>query len=151
MRKYGKPITLAWRIVDRTSGAKKNRVHGLEVLLADDRLFFVEGDWIDITFQQFTSFTGFSKRRKDDIPDAISFLQRLIPREAFVEAETVESETERKKREAQEMRDKFAREQNDAAYRTVFAAPIPPPAQVQQPVRPEDLGPERIFGGLLHL
>ena len=95
-RKFKRTIPLAWRDVGQGSNAKRNRVKGLQVLLADDRLYFVEGDWLDLTFQQFTRFTGLSKKRKDDIPDAISFLQRLIPAEQHPVTESWESEKERK-------------------------------------------------------
>ena len=97
---------------------------------------------------QFVRFTGFSKRRKDDIPDAIAGLQRLIPPEPqLVEETTRESENQRKAREKQELRDKFAAQHTEAAYRTVFQAPPPPPQSEAEPepvaVRP---GPGWIFG-----
>jgi phage terminase large subunit-like protein len=143
-RKTGKTITLIWRPVDNSVGSKRNAIKSLETVLADNRLWFVEGEWIDLTFMQFTRFTGFSKRRKDDIPDAISRLQRLIPRASLENFESVESAAERKRREAQEMQDNFARQQHDAAYRTVFERREAPPPSAAPPA--EDDGPARIFG-----
>ena len=145
-QKYGKTIALSWRDVDNTPNAKRNRVKGLESLLSDDRLWFVDGDWIELTFQQFTRFTGLSKKRKDDIPDAISFLQRLVPYEQHEEADDVQETIEqRKEREKQEMIEKFQNRHRDSAYTVIFQAPAPPPAP--EPVSaPVDPGPARIFG-----
>ena len=146
--KYRKYLPLLWRETDTTSGSKRNRVKGLESLLNADRLWFVEGDWMETLVDQFVRFTGFSKRRKDDIPDAIAGLQRLIPPEPrLVEEAMRESENQRKAREKQELRDKFAAQHTEAAYRTVFQAPPPPPQSEAEPepvaVRP---GPGWIFG-----
>ena len=145
--KYGKYLPLVWRDSTTESGAKRNRVKGLEILMSNDRLWFVEGDWMETLTQQFVKFTGFSKRRKDDIPDAISGLQRLIPAEQQYVAETQETPEQRKMREAQELKDKFAANQHDSAYRTVFQTPaFTPPEPTPEPVY-ADPGPERMFGG----
>jgi hypothetical protein len=152
MRKCGTRIPIVWRPVEQGLNAKRNRVKGLESLLSDDRLYFVEGDWIDLTFQQFIKFTGFSRRRKDDIPDAISFLQKLIPAEQVPHDENEESEAARKAREARELREAFARQHNDSAYQTIFSAPPAPPAPEPEEKTFEDEGPSRIFGGIgIHL
>jgi phage terminase large subunit-like protein len=145
-RKYGRTIALSWREVDNSPNAKRNRVKGLESLLSDDRLWFVEGDWLDLTFQQFIRFTGLSRKRKDDIPDAISFLQRLVPYEQYEDEDAVqETPEQRKEREKQEMIDKFQNRHRDSAYTVIFQAPAPPPAP--EPVSaPVDPGPARIFG-----
>jgi hypothetical protein len=148
LARYRTYLPLLWRDAEQGYGAKRNWVKGLEVLLADDRLWFVDGEWMELTTQQFVRFTGFSKRSKDDIPDAISKLQRIIPREARpVEESARETEAQRKAREAQELRDNFARQHADAQYRTVFQSPPPPlptPPVETGPVR--DPGPAWIFG-----
>jgi phage terminase large subunit-like protein len=148
LHKYGKPVPLLWREADTSSGSKRNWVKGLETLLANDRLFFVDGDWMERLIEQFCQFTGFSKRRKDDIPDAISKLQRLIPREPLPdELRAVETQDERKAREAQELRDKFAAQQGDAAYGTIFGSrPAPQPIAVAPEPAAVDRGPGWMFG-----
>ena len=153
MHKFGKPVPLLWRDADTASNSKRNRVKGLEALVNNERLWFVDGDWMEDLTQQFVRFTGFSKRRKDDIPDAIAGLQRLIPAEMVARApETRENEAERKKREAQELKDKFAAQHADAAYRAVFQAPPPPPTQTAAPEPARDPGPGWMFGGTgIHL
>ena len=152
MRRFRTNITVVWRAVDMTAGAKRNRVKGLEALLANDRLYFVEGEWIENAFQQFVRFTGFSKKRKDDIPDAISFLQRLIPAERRDPDGSVESESERKAREAAELKEEFARQHTDAAYRTIFQAQAVPKPPAPSPEAAEEDSRADIFGGTgLHL
>ena len=152
-QKYGKTILVSWREIQQGSGAKRNRVKGLANLLDNDRLWFVEGDWIDLTFQQFVRFNGLSNRRKDDIPDAISFLQRLVPAEQYQpQDEKRETEAERKVREAEELKQNFKQQQNEVAYRTLFQAPAPAPMPAPEPEKVTDDGPGRIFGGIgLHL
>ena len=142
-------VPLYWRDAEQSSGSKRNWVKGLETLMNDDRLWFVDGDWMEITIQQFVRFTGFNPRRKDDIPDAISKLQRIIPRETRpLEESERETDAERKAREAREHREEFARQHSDAQYRTVFQSPPPPPTPNVEaeagPVR--DPGPAWIFG-----
>jgi hypothetical protein len=66
---------------DQSKGAKKNRIKQLEILLNDDLMFFVGGDWIEETFKQFVQYKGekSTKARKDDIPDAIGYLHQFLP------------------------------------------------------------------------
>jgi hypothetical protein len=66
---------------DQSKGAKKNRIKQLEILLNDDLLYFVGGDWIEETFKQFVQYKGekSTKARKDDIPDAIGYLHQFLP------------------------------------------------------------------------
>jgi phage terminase large subunit-like protein len=61
--------------------AKRNRIHSLEILLKEDRLFFVSGPWINETFYQLRRYTGQKKNRgrKDDIPDAMASLVMFLP------------------------------------------------------------------------
>jgi phage terminase large subunit-like protein len=145
--RYRKQVPLLWGEPDTTGGAKRNRIKGLETLLAADRLYFVDGDWMELLTQQFTRFTGFSKRRKDDIPDAVSGLQRLIPAETpFVEVANAQ-EGDRKAREARELRDRFWQQHKEAEYGTIFQAP---PAATPKPATETsakiDSGPGRVFG-----
>lgn len=72
---------MSWR-GERRLGAKEERIKGLQGLLAADRLFFVDGPWLDDTLLMFERWIGgkTNKGRKDDIPDAIGMLQRFLPR-----------------------------------------------------------------------
>ena len=147
MARYKTYLPIVWRDPDTRGGSKRNRVKGLETLLSDNRLYFVDGDWMETLTRQFVQFTGFSKRRKDDIPDAISGLQRLIPRERVVQDETPETEAQRKAREAQELKDRFSAQHADAEYRTVFQAPVPVPTDLPPAPKPASAqGPGWIFG-----
>jgi phage terminase large subunit-like protein len=151
-QKYGQTIVLSWRDTVNVANAKRNSIKGLASVLDDNRLWFVDGEWIEQTFQQFVRFTGTGKR-KDDIPDAISRLQRLIPAQAFdPDQEQNETPEQRKMREAQELRMKFAEQHKDLAYRTMFGVPEAPPVMAVEPERKVDEGPGKIFGGIgLHL
>jgi hypothetical protein len=64
--------------------AKAGRIKGLEVLLAENRLYFAFGVWNDVVFNQFTKFDGVSRSnntRKDDAPDAIALgCEVFVPR-----------------------------------------------------------------------
>lgn len=78
--KYNVPLnTIMWKTPSHEKDAKKNRIKGLETLLNDDRLHFVMGPWIDLAFSQLVAYTGErNSKRKDDIPDALSFMTFLI-------------------------------------------------------------------------
>jgi|SRR5579859_1311178 len=81
-RHYGMTISnIYWKPVENNRDAKKNRVKSLEILLKKDQLYFADGPWIDETFKQFINFTGKKSgpTKKDDIPDAASFLPRFLP------------------------------------------------------------------------
>lgn len=145
MGKYRKPLPLLWR-ESHDKNAKNNRIKALEVLLASDRLWFVDGDWMEKTLEQFVRFDGRNIRaRKDDIPDAISNLQKLLPFEARLPDVAEETELDRKAREALELRQQFARGMVDAEYQNVFQAPPTPPTPVEAP-RTTAAGPDWIFG-----
>lgn len=79
--KYGTSIQIFWKAPSLQENAKKNRIKGLETLLNDDRLWFVLGTWIDEAFYQLMKYTGERKNkgRKDDIPDAMSYLCFFLP------------------------------------------------------------------------
>ena len=77
------PLDFFWFKPDQSLGAKRNRIKNLELLLNKDLLWFVTGGtWLDETFKQFGTYKGdnSTKKRKDDIPDAISFLTLCSPR-----------------------------------------------------------------------
>lgn len=76
--------SIRWIPTDNSLNAKANRIKTLETLLADDRLHFVAGPWIDELYRQFERFTGETKKgRKDDIPDSISMASRTLPASMF--------------------------------------------------------------------
>jgi hypothetical protein len=81
--KYSTTLEVYWKPVSTQPDAKRNRIKSLETLLNDNRLWFVMGSWIDTTFEQLTRYTGERKNRgrKDDIPDAMSFLCFFIPQQ----------------------------------------------------------------------
>jgi phage terminase large subunit-like protein len=112
------------RDVDNTSNAKSNRVKSLEILLADDRLHFAKGLWIDETFKQLTQYTGqkSSATRKDDIPDAMSFLIKFMPRGSIGPTQTDPAIAER------EMEIQAMRERLKAQHAAMFGTSVLPPA-----------------------
>jgi hypothetical protein len=77
----GVSLPIYWKKTDKSMNAKKNRIKGLEGLLAEERLFFLSGFYTDELMKQFTRFTGERRirNRHDDIPDAISYLQQFVP------------------------------------------------------------------------
>jgi predicted phage terminase large subunit-like protein len=84
-----------------TYNAGGERIKGLEVLLTSGRLFFSASlPFLEEMYTQFTRFTGQKTGKKDDIIDAISFLQKFIPgpeNKHWLEQETKDKEEERKK------------------------------------------------------
>lgn len=104
------PLNLTWKKASTAADAKRNRIKSLETLLNNDQLFFCAGDWIDETFSQFLRYTGERKNRgrKDDIPDAIAYLQFFVP-------STANNEELRKAQEEKE-----ARAKAKAAYDRIF-------------------------------
>jgi hypothetical protein len=73
--RYGVTLDIFWRAPSVEIHAKRSRIKGLEILLKEDRLWFVSGHWIQQTFDQLTRYTGDTKNRgrHDDIPDAMSY------------------------------------------------------------------------------
>lgn len=152
MARYRKFIPLIWREADPTSGSKRNRVKGLETLINNHRLKFVDGDWMDTLTRQFIRFNGISTKRKDDIPDACAGLQRLIPAQVIEQEDVTETDAERKEREALELKRKFSEGQEAAAYHTIFAVPAPPPVEAPKTRARIDTGPGWVFGNTgIHL
>lgn len=120
---------ILWLPVDNQYDAKTNRIKGLETLLTEDRLFFVQGPWIDETFAQFMRYTGLRKNkgRKDDIPDAISMLQFFLPKEPTnpVDAEAVRAQQTKAEKEAAQQ----------AYMRAIFQRNPPPKPKPWKPER----------------
>lgn len=101
--------------IDNSKNAKMNRIKNLEILLADDRLHFVAGTWIDELYRQFERFTGETKKgRKDDIPDSISLATRRLPPSMF---KTIVVDPEE---EAIQQDEELKRQQKDEHYRQYF-------------------------------
>jgi phage terminase large subunit-like protein len=82
--KYRLPLNnIHWRQPSNEKDAKRNRFKSVETLLTADRLYFVAGPWIDLTFSQLVDCTGNTRKqkRKDDIPDALGYLALIMPPE----------------------------------------------------------------------
>lgn len=146
--RFGYQPYIYWKQPSRQENAKRNRIKSVEILLAEHRLHFVMGPWIDETFKQFTQYTGEKKNkgRKDDIPDAISYLTYILPAEARPIVEKVDPEEEKRLAEEQA---KYQRKQ--AQYDRYFGQHLPTKTQAGPtivevaPPKPQD--PRmRIFG-----
>ena len=154
MMKYHRFLPLIWHTASNEAGAKRTRVKGLEILLNNDRLWFVDGEWMEIATTQFLQFNNAGKKkRKNDYPDAMAGLQKLIPAERYESESTAETDQERKLREAEELRAKFAARHNEIATHMMFTwVPPPAPAAAPEPARKIDPGPSRVFGNTrIHL
>lgn len=83
----GYPPNIYWKPVSNEENAKRNRVKSLEILLKAQRLYFANGSWLeeqDGVFPQLMQFSGekSTRTRKDDIPDAMSFIMDYLPSSA---------------------------------------------------------------------
>ena len=128
--RYGTTLNIYWKPISMQSDAKRNRIKGLETLLAMDRLYFVAGPWLEETFYQFIRYTGERKNRgrKDDIPDAISMMVFFLP-------STVMNEDLKKKNEADDKQRMLK-----ANYERMFGGsqayvPTPSTAASESPLR----------------
>lgn len=114
-------LNVLWKPPSVEKDAKRNRIKGVETLLANDCLWFVGGQWIDETFEQFIRYTGETrnKGRKDDIPDALAYMQFFCPSTQNNE-ELLKLQADREKRAEQQ-----------AIYRNIFDTPMyrPPPVE----------------------
>lgn len=146
--RFGYQPYIYWKQPSRQENAKRNRIKSVEILLNEHRLHFVLGPWIDETFKQFTQYTGEKKNkgRKDDIPDAVSYLTYILPATARPIIDKVDPEEEKRLEEEQ---DKQARK--EANYNRYFGQYIPtrteagPTIVEVEPPKPQD--PRmRIFG-----
>jgi phage terminase large subunit-like protein len=123
-----------WQPPSTESNAKRNRIKGLEILLKEERLFFVSGHWIDNLYEQFTKYTGEKKNRgrKDDIPDSIAYFYHFLPR--FPGLNQKEKELMDKQEEAQKTIN-LLRYQYSQYFGTTHTAPKADPLDP-----PEDTG-----------
>ena len=130
------PLSIHWQVSSRESDAKFHRIKGLETLLADDRLYFVSGWWVDEMFAQFCDYTGerTNRGRKDDIPDAIAMQQFYLPKShaQLTQTEQDALDIEKNKQLLAEL------------HRHLFIGPATNEAQAPPPAEPE---PRDIFGG----
>jgi predicted phage terminase large subunit-like protein len=117
------PLNITWKKAATAADAKRNRIKSLETLLSNDQMYFCAGDWVDEMFSQFLRYTGERKNkgRKDDIPDAIAYLQFFVPSTANNE--------ELKK--AQEEKERRARQKE--AYDRIFTPPTVPVPVYREP------------------
>jgi len=90
-----------WAPIEQGEGAKRNRIKGLEILLKGDRLFFSNGAWNEETFSRLSQYKGqaSTRTRKDDIPDAMSFISKYLPSTVPMSPEQQEQEAARKEQE----------------------------------------------------
>jgi len=110
-QRFGYQPYIYWKQPSRQENAKRNRIKSIELLLAEHRLHFVLGPWIDETIKQFVLYTGEKKNkgRKDDIPDAISYLLYILPAEARPLVENIDPEEEKRLAEEQDKNYRKAR------------------------------------------
>jgi hypothetical protein len=107
--KYGVPdITQKIRLVppDLKPNAKRNRIKHIQSLMVQDRWDYINGSYMDEMIKQMTKFTGerSTASRKDDIPDALSFVIKYLPfsemREDTDPKQVAEEEEKLRKKEA---------------------------------------------------
>src|ERR1700723_2253485 len=130
----GISIPILWAKRSMEYNAKKNRIVGLEILLATGRIKFVGGWGTDELMKQFTRYTGERvRRRSDDIPDAIAYLQNFMP-------DMTSSSAYEELKKAEKERTEHIRQ---AAH--IFKAPLAPPTAVTPDTSSID---QQFFGGL---
>jgi hypothetical protein len=94
-------LSVTWFTPDQTPAAKETRIRGLQMLHELDLMFYCTDiwspmKWIDLMIHQLTNYNGDKKRhknsrggRKDDIPDAMSYVHKFLP---FIEGVHTEKE-----------------------------------------------------------
>jgi hypothetical protein len=114
---------------------KASRIKGLEVLLAENRLYFAAGMWNDIVINQFVKFDGVSRSnntRKDDAPDAIAMgCEIFMPR--FHDQTTATSALQREAEEQARIQEHirgiynqvFGNQQLPGNFQSRYATPPP--------------------------
>lgn len=135
--KYRVRMPIHWQKVDLSYDAKANRIKSLHPLLVAGRLWFastIQG--IDKVYDQFSKFTGErGKKRKDDIPDAVAFLQQFLPGTAMVRELSQQEKADRE----------------DARYQAYYKSLFPDDVQPEEieivEVTPPSNGLSDIFGG----
>jgi predicted phage terminase large subunit-like protein len=136
-----------WRVPSRQENAKRNRIKSIEILVTEHRLYFVLGSWIDETIRQFTQYTGEKKNkgRKDDIPDAVSFLTYLLPADARPVIDRVDPEEE--KRLQEEHSRKVLRDQMYERYFGGTGGELPKEQPSIETPAPKKLDPRMVIFG----
>jgi phage terminase large subunit-like protein len=141
-----------WKEVDNHSNAKSNRVKSLELLINDDRLHFVNGAWLDEAFKQLKAYNGQKSTgsRKDDIPDAMSFLVKFFPPGALYGNSTVDAVQAQREMDEQQ-RKAMLKAMHDAMFGNKGGGYTPPsaaPASAPEPQPdPRRAAMSKIFGG----
>lgn len=109
-------FNIFWAPVEQGYDAKRNRIKGLEVLLRNDRLYFMDGPWLDETFTQLSQYTGAKSTRtkKDDIPDAMAFIGKYVPSSS--EPKTPEQQKLELEHQEFETTKRILRAQHDAVF-----------------------------------
>ncbi len=147
----GYPVYIYWKPVDNEDNAKRNRIKSLEILLKAKRLYFANGPWLEMSdgvFPQLRQYTGekSTRSRKDDIPDAMSFITRYLPSSAPLTPKEQEEKAAREELYFQVLA-------ADQHYKRMFGDRGPgytPPPELPEPQ--QDQSPMgdiagRIFGG----
>jgi len=98
---YGHWPNIYWPTPENTSGAKVSRIKGMEVVLRDSRMTFLNADWNDRVFEQLEKYTGQKSSRtvKDDVPDALSRLVQSMPRAIPLSPKELEAQAAQKEEE----------------------------------------------------
>ncbi len=143
---FGTTLDIFWKPVSLQANAKRNRIKGLEVLLKDDRLWFVMGSWVDQTFEQLQRYTGEPKNRgrKDDIPDAMSYFHiAFFPIDSMNQKDAEEAKIY--------MEQEKAKSKIKAHYNRIFGSPSlsspEPEIDIPQEEDPRRAAMNRLFGG----
>ena len=114
-------IAFAWFPADKKPGAKENRIRSLQLLHERGLVRFIDGPWTDLMMNQLVRYNGDKKKhkgsfggRKDDIPDAMSFVLRVLP---YIPGTMTEEELEKRKQETEAI---ALKKMADDSYRRMF-------------------------------
>src|SRR4029077_7208043 len=82
-----------WFVPSQQPKAKETRIRSLQMLHDRELLRFIRGDWMELTIKQLTGYCGHTakghKGRKDDIPDALAYVYKVLP---YIEGITSEEQ-----------------------------------------------------------
>lgn len=134
------------RPVSNKPKAKQLRARDLEFLLGHERLWFVQGAWIEELYKQFTGYNGKKSTafRKDDFIDAISFATTHLPATSLQHnPDPKDVEAEYEQRREKEIRDGWYRRMHEgidigsvttasALQATINRRPPPPPPKLEE-------------------
>lgn len=124
-----------WKPTVQQENAKRNRIKSLETLLADNRLWFVAGNWIDETLVQLTRYTGERKNkgRKDDIPDAMSFLCFFLSAQSIsnIDPDELKNIIDQQRQDAarKAMKERIYGSSTPSPQASPFTPPVAPPSR----------------------